>query len=107
MRNLANREFDIIVISPFACPDPSLTLAVCRAGAIGVLDLGTDRRRAEAALAEITEQARGPFGVLVRQASGPKPVELPAGVDCVVTEPGVDVAPWKAVACAGRLVHAE
>jgi acyl transferase domain-containing protein/NAD(P)H-dependent flavin oxidoreductase YrpB (nitropropane dioxygenase family) len=57
---------DIVIgITPFHEPDAGLAAAVCHAGALGVLDLGTGDRRSREELARLREQAPGPFGVRV------------------------------------------
>ena len=57
---------DIVIgITPFHEPDAGLAAAVCRAGALGVLDLGAGDRRSREELARLREQAPGPFGVRV------------------------------------------
>ena len=48
-----DRDDQILALTPFERPDASLAAAACRAGARGVLDLGRDRERALAALAEL------------------------------------------------------
>ena len=45
---------DLVVgISPFGGPGSSVVAAVCRAGSLGVLDLGPGGRRARVALGEV------------------------------------------------------
>ncbi|MER8184969.1 SDR family NAD(P)-dependent oxidoreductase [Kitasatospora sp. NPDC094015] len=57
---------DLVVgITPFHEPDAALTEAVCRAGALGVLDLGTGDRRAREELAALRERAPGRFGLRI------------------------------------------
>ncbi len=74
----------ILGITPFAAPDAALAVAVARAGATGVLDLGSDRETALTALAQATEWWRGPLAVRVGAACSVTPGELPASVDLVV-----------------------
>ncbi|HUR72780.1 MAG TPA: beta-ketoacyl synthase N-terminal-like domain-containing protein, partial [Sporichthya sp.] len=74
----------ILGITPFAAPDAALAVAVARAGATGVLDLGSDREVALTALAEATEWWRGPLAVRVGPACSITPGELPASIDLVV-----------------------
>ncbi|MFC5750023.1 SDR family NAD(P)-dependent oxidoreductase [Actinomadura rugatobispora] len=76
----------IIGISPFGRPAPHLTVAVARAGAIGVLDLGTDRAAALAALADVGRWWRGAFGVRVPAGCGVRPRDLPDAVDTVLID---------------------
>ncbi len=74
----------ILGITPFAAPDAALAVAVARAGATGVLDLGSDREAARTALAEATEWWRGPLAVRVGAACSITPDELPASISLVV-----------------------
>ncbi|ONK14104.1 type I polyketide synthase [Streptomyces sp. MP131-18] len=55
----------VIGVSPFGEPDARLTAAVCRAGGLGVLDLGPGDRHAAEALSRLRSWAGGPFGVRV------------------------------------------
>ncbi len=96
----------ILGITPFAAPDAALAVAVARAGATGVLDLGADRETALTALAEATSWWRGPLGVRVGAACPLTPADLPAAVNLVVLATD---APWSldAAAGAGRSVLVE
>ena len=76
----------IIGISPFGRPAPHLTVAVARAGGLGVLDLGTDRAAALAALADVVRWWKGPFGVRVPAGCGVRPRDLPDAVDTVMID---------------------
>lgn len=53
----------VLGISPFGEPEPRLVAAVCRAGGLGVLDLGAGDSRAREALASLRQWVPGPFGV--------------------------------------------
>ncbi|GAA2414381.1 hypothetical protein GCM10010191_25420 [Actinomadura vinacea] len=77
---------EIIGISPFGRPAPHLTVAVARAGGVGVLDLGTDRAAALAALADVGRWWRGPFGVRVQAGCAVRPEDLPDAVGTVVID---------------------
>ncbi|MFE3553047.1 SDR family NAD(P)-dependent oxidoreductase [Streptomyces kronopolitis] len=55
----------VLGISPFGEPEPRIVAAVCRAGGLGVLDLGAGDRRAREALASLRQWAPGPFGVRI------------------------------------------
>ena len=89
-------EFDVIGITPFARPDTGLVRGLCRAGALGVLDLGCDADRARAALAGLARRNpnRG-LGVLVRRGLPLEPSELPECVTVVVLEAGREIEPWR------------
>ncbi|MET8010103.1 SDR family NAD(P)-dependent oxidoreductase [Streptomyces sp. NPDC005271] len=76
----ATGEFgDLVIgITPFGEPDARLTTAICRAGGLGVLDLGTTGRRAREAW-ERTHGwvADGRYGVRVAAGCRLTPVDLP------------------------------
>jgi NAD(P)H-dependent flavin oxidoreductase YrpB (nitropropane dioxygenase family) len=55
----------IIGISPFGRPDARLVVALCRAGALGVLDLGNNSAKAQQALDEVERHCVGDFGILL------------------------------------------
>ena len=96
----------IIGVTPGARPDGRLVVGLARAGALGVLDLGADRSRAEGELALVADRWAGPFGVRVAApgAGGWAPADLPASVDTVVVGEPALVA---AFAGRGRRVLAE
>ncbi|WP_020468176.1 type I polyketide synthase [Zavarzinella formosa] len=58
---------DLIVFTPPARPDPSMAVAACRAGAMGVLDLefASDASMAGAAISRLAEHSRGHFGIKI------------------------------------------
>ncbi|MFI0350524.1 SDR family NAD(P)-dependent oxidoreductase [Actinomadura sp. 9N407] len=76
----------IIGICPFGRPAPHLVVAVARAGGLGVLDLGTDRAAALAALADARRWWPGPFAVRIPAGCGVRPRDLPDAVDTVVID---------------------
>lgn len=91
----AGEAFAVLGITPCEYPDVRLTVALCRARAVGVLDLGRDPALAEAALQEVARHAPGPFGVRVPPGAPlPDPARLPAGADWVVLPAGADPAPY-------------
>lgn len=55
----------IIGICPFDLPDPDLVRSICRAGGLGVLDLGSDAKVAQEALARMIKSYAGTFAVRV------------------------------------------
>ncbi|WTV09028.1 SDR family oxidoreductase [Streptomyces sp. NBC_00046] len=76
-------------MTPLGEPDAGLTLAVCRAGGLGVLDLGPGDRRAREALAQLRRTASGSFGVRVDARCGLTPADLaPDGPHTVVLAVG-------------------
>ncbi|MGH3786766.1 MAG: SDR family NAD(P)-dependent oxidoreductase [Pseudonocardiaceae bacterium] len=82
---LQQREL-VVGITPFAEPNVGLVVALARAGAVGVLDLGRDPSRARAALAEVCRWWRGGFGVRVPAGCPLSSADLPEQVDIVVRE---------------------
>ncbi len=84
-------------ITPFEEPNAALTVALARAGAVGVLDLGRDASRARAALADVCRWWPGSFGVRIPAHCPLSPAELPERVDLVVHAPGSQCAPtpWR------------
>ncbi|MGH3973370.1 MAG: hypothetical protein ACRDS9_08590, partial [Pseudonocardiaceae bacterium] len=81
----------VVGITPFEEPNAALAVALARAGAVGVLDLGRDAGRARAALADVCRWWSGAFGVRVPAGCPLRPTDLPEQVDMVVHGPG---APW-------------
>ncbi|MER6815178.1 SDR family NAD(P)-dependent oxidoreductase [Spirillospora sp. NPDC000708] len=75
---------EIVGVTPFGRPAPHVAVAVARAGGHGVLDLGTDREPALAALADVRRWWAGRFGVRVPAGCRVRPQELPDAVDTVV-----------------------
>ncbi|MEU6751860.1 SDR family NAD(P)-dependent oxidoreductase [Spirillospora sp. NPDC046719] len=75
---------EIVGVTPFGRPAPHVAVAVARAGGHGVLDLGTDREPALAALADVHRWWAGRFGVRVPAGCRVRPQELPDAVDTVL-----------------------
>ncbi len=98
----------VVGVTPLAEPNAALVAAVERAGGLGVLDLGRDRHRALAALADAARWVPATFGVRVGPGCPVVPADLPAAVDTVVLAAG---SPWAlpdvAAAGGGRLVLVE
>ncbi|MGW2108770.1 SDR family oxidoreductase [Streptomyces sp. NPDC001948] len=85
MNSAVRSEEMIIGITPYGEPDAGLTLAVGRAGGLGVLDLGAGDRRAREALARLRRTASGGFGVRVDAHCRLTPADLaPDGPHTVV-----------------------
>ncbi|WP_086827521.1 type I polyketide synthase [Allokutzneria sp. NRRL B-24872] len=79
----------IIGVTPFGEPNARLVAALCRAGALGVLDLGRGDRHARHALDLTARWAQGTFGVRVAPGCALRPQDLPADrVDTVVLAEG-------------------
>jgi acyl transferase domain-containing protein/NAD(P)H-dependent flavin oxidoreductase YrpB (nitropropane dioxygenase family) len=85
MSNLRDREL-VVGITPFEEPNAPLMVALARAGAVGVLDLGRDTGKARAALADACRWWPGNFGVRIPAGCPLSPADLPAQVDMVVHE---------------------
>ncbi|MFB7663656.1 SDR family NAD(P)-dependent oxidoreductase [Kitasatospora sp. NPDC056138] len=80
----ASRFADLVIgITPFQEPDAALAAAVCRAGALGVLDLGVGDRRAREELARLRAWAPAEFGVRVGPGCRIAPEDLGAAGDGV------------------------
>ena len=94
----------IIGVTPGARPDGRLVVALCRAGAVGVLDAGRDAARARAEMALVEARHDGPFGVRLGADAGLGPDDLPRTVDTVLVADTGLVGPHRA---AGRRVFAE
>src|SRR5262245_45510799 len=81
-------------ISPFERPDARLCVALCRAGALGVLDLGRDPDTAIEALGQVARAARR-FGVRIPDSVRFDPGALPAAAEVVILADGRDPAPFR------------
>src|SRR5579862_6695814 len=81
----------VVGITPFERADPGLVLALSRACALGVLDVGSDPGVAQEALALLARKARS-FGV--RLSSGGLGMSLPREARVVGLPAGVPVRPW-------------
>jgi acyl transferase domain-containing protein/NAD(P)H-dependent flavin oxidoreductase YrpB (nitropropane dioxygenase family) len=81
----------VIGVSPFEQPNARLVASVCRAGGLGVLDLGAGDRHAREALGQTARWTSGPFGARVTTGCALEPTDLPAGVDTVLLSTGL---PW-------------
>ncbi|MGM0576637.1 MAG: SDR family NAD(P)-dependent oxidoreductase [Myxococcota bacterium] len=87
-------DHPILGITPFEHPDAPLAAALCRAGALGILDLGRDARAAREALAVLARDAGGDFGVRISEGADTTPADLPGEATVVVLPAGVDADPW-------------
>ncbi|MFD3543562.1 SDR family NAD(P)-dependent oxidoreductase [Streptomyces sp. NPDC058662] len=98
----------VVALSPFEEPNPRLVVAAERAGALGLLDLGTDAGRAREALSETARSLRQPYGVRVPVGCPLRPDELPAEVDTVLlADPAQHASPAAWAAGGARRVWAE
>lgn len=89
----------VIGVTPFAEPNARLLVSVCRAGALGVLDLGVGDRQTRQALELSRRWAPGPFGIRVAAGCALRPADLPAKVDTVVVGAG---CPWQPTSLVDR-----
>ncbi len=88
-RSLLSRS--ILGLSPFEQPDGRLVLALCRADALGVLDLGRDPARGRKALALVAREAPGGFGVRIPEQTPWAAADLPVGAQVVVLPAGAPI----------------
>ncbi|GIG63445.1 polyketide synthase [Longispora fulva] len=95
----------IIGVSPFGEPDARLVAALCSAGALGVLDLGSGDRRARRELDLAQRWTTGPFGVRLGPRFAGTPGDLPARVEVVVL--GTDRIDVATAGAGGRRVLVE
>ena len=65
MRPASPLDDIVIGITPFHQPDAGLAAAVCRAGALGVLDLGTGDGRSREELSRLRRSTPEPFGIRI------------------------------------------
>ena len=89
----------VIGVSPFGEPNARLVGAVCRAGGLGILDLGVGGREARQALELSRQWVPGSFGVRVAAGCALQPADLPAEVGTVLL--GAD-CPWQQADLAER-----
>src|SRR6202030_1288527 len=82
----------VIGISPFHRPDATLVAALCKAGALGVLDLSDGGVEDLQALARKT---KANFGVRIAGRRRFDPADLPPEADVIILPAGVDPAPWQ------------
>jgi acyl transferase domain-containing protein/NAD(P)H-dependent flavin oxidoreductase YrpB (nitropropane dioxygenase family)/NAD(P)-dependent dehydrogenase (short-subunit alcohol dehydrogenase family) len=83
----------IIGLTPFERPDATLAVALGRAGALGVLDLGRDVGAAHEALRVLAH--RSPRGFGVRIPAGLDPESLPDAARVVVLTAGASTVRWR------------
>ncbi len=74
----------VVGVTPFEHPNADLVVALVRAGALGVLDLGRDLRLAESCLDRIEARTAGEFGVRISDASMCSRIVLPERVRVVL-----------------------
>ncbi len=96
---MQQRLQEIIAITPFECPDAALTLAACRAGALGVLDTGRDAPAAHAAIARLAVLPADSAGLRVPANIAIDARTLPASIGTIVVDAGTSLDAW-----AGRRV---
>ncbi len=89
-----SQRIPLVGISPSCRPDARLAVALARAGAVGVVDLGLDRERGLASVGRALEHTKGGIGALIRAEIELDPAALPADLDQVILAPGVDPLPY-------------
>jgi len=90
------RDHTILGITPFEYPDADLLVAICRAGAFGILDLGRDPVAARAAVDAVVRQMPSiPFGVRVPQEHDWEPRDLPAAAEVVILSSSEHLSRWR------------
>ncbi|MFO0759249.1 MAG: SDR family NAD(P)-dependent oxidoreductase [Byssovorax sp.] len=82
----------ILGLSPLEQPDGRLAVALARAGALSILDLGRRSGPARKALALLAREAPDGFGVRVPERSEWAPADLPPEVQVVVLQAGAAVS---------------
>ena len=85
----------VVGVTPFGFPNPRLVIALCRAGALGVLDVGSDVPLACASLAEIGRRSSGEFGIRIPARSAFSPDLAPERASTVVLESVQDLPRWR------------
>jgi acyl transferase domain-containing protein/NAD(P)H-dependent flavin oxidoreductase YrpB (nitropropane dioxygenase family)/NAD(P)-dependent dehydrogenase (short-subunit alcohol dehydrogenase family)/acyl carrier protein len=91
----AERRPLVLGVSPLERPDARLVVALCRAGALGILDLGRDLGRAREALAITARDAKGGFGVRVPEGVAAASSDLPPEVTTVILVAGAPLDPFR------------
>ncbi|MHB8418730.1 MAG: SDR family NAD(P)-dependent oxidoreductase [Myxococcales bacterium] len=86
----------ILGLTPFEQPDSALCIALSRAGALGVLDLGRDARASRNALAAVSAQVPGEFGVRVPEGLAVEPWALPESTALVLLPTAAGLAAFAA-----------
>src|SRR4026209_2198145 len=90
------RDHTILGITPFEYPDADLLVAICRAGAFGILDLGRDPVAARAAVDAVVSQMPSiPFGVRVPQEHDWERRDLPAAAEVVILSSSEHLSRWR------------
>ena len=84
----------VVGISPLQRSDIGLVVGVCRAGGLGVLDLGKDHELGLQAAREVARIIDKPFGLRVRGTLNADSAGIPASAEVVVLDPDADFAPW-------------
>jgi len=94
----------VIGLSPFECPDVGLVCALARAGALGVLDLGHDRRATRSALLALERRTGERFGVRVPEYVDVEGIELPRNVTIVIVPASIGRFEWGGRAVVAQVV---
>ena len=67
------KSFGLIALTPAGHPDPSIAIAACRAGCVGVYnaEIDPDPERLRSGLDKLTQYAHAPFGLKLSSLDGP------------------------------------
>ncbi|HEX9298080.1 MAG TPA: SDR family NAD(P)-dependent oxidoreductase [Polyangiaceae bacterium] len=84
----------VIGLSPFEAPDVGLVCALARGGALGVVDLGHDERRAREALGALGRRIAGSFGVRMPEHFDARTLELPTNATVVIVPASTTFYAW-------------
>jgi 3-oxoacyl-(acyl-carrier-protein) synthase/NAD(P)H-dependent flavin oxidoreductase YrpB (nitropropane dioxygenase family) len=87
---MGGRVSSILGITPFGAPNARLAVALARAGATAILDLGSDRAAGAAELARAAAAVGAGLGVRLDPVDGWSDADLPPAVDTVVLPAGAD-----------------
>ena len=93
----ANPNSNLIGISPFEVPDSAVVAALCRAGVLGVLDLGRDERRSRRALGALAAEVSTSFGVRVPEGVEASPTWLPPQASLVILPHNASLDSWRSL----------
>jgi acyl transferase domain-containing protein/NAD(P)H-dependent flavin oxidoreductase YrpB (nitropropane dioxygenase family)/short-subunit dehydrogenase len=84
----------VVGLTPFEHPDVGLAVALARAGALAVLDLGHDAGAAREALQRASRRVTTPFGVRIPEHLDTGSIELPPNVQLVMVPASLRRFAW-------------
>lgn len=80
--------YSLVAVTPFESPDEQLALALHRAGAFSVLDIGHQPERGREALARLSAAIGGEFGIRIPQGVHLSPGDIPSHVGVIILADG-------------------